>query len=165
MKAKFLILLVCSLVSYSAVVAAPPPPIQRQFQAAEVRATIYSVDRLSISLKRALAKVFEQRTLSLASPGERWSGDTPIINKGETFPPDRRMIFAFEIGNLAVVYLEYGPPAVHTSVLVFEKARGRSPSFIWGGGDARIRHHARTPKELIERALANELDDRPDNMW
>lgn len=106
------------------------------------------VAALPLGLKHSLEALFKESSLEIADPNTALS-DTFEIEGNEKPPPDKRLIFAFETSSFYVVYVEYGPPAVHYAVLIFRRDRLSSPKFVWGGTDLRPVQPVTSPSKLI----------------
>src|SRR5205814_10233806 len=119
-----------------AALAAPPKALAPALARGLFGRTITSVRELPSSLKSTLAKTFVQKILYLGDPSQPIADELSIPGKPQY--PDRRLIFAFETSKYYIVYIEYAPPAVHASALVFNKTKSESPQFVWGGVDLRM---------------------------
>jgi hypothetical protein len=153
-----------ALLSASIVDAVPPRALIKDLSNRR-GSEISSVQSLPQPLQQALPGVFAQDKLDLANPAEHFSGDTFVIRERDRTPPARRLLFAFETAGHFIVYLEYGPPAIHTSALAFRKNRQRKPVFIWGGTELGVQRRAKTPAELSNRISKNRFDDEPGTLW
>ncbi len=110
-----------------------------------------------------MAKLFKEPSLELAEPGVVLS-DTFEIEKNGKRPPDKRLIFAFETSSFYVVYVEYGPPAVHCAILVFERGRVPSPNFVWGGTDLQPARQT-SPSRLVNLLSKGSFTYEPGVIW
>jgi hypothetical protein len=135
--------------------AAPPKGLISDLVGLAPNRGITSVGQLPPDLKLALAKTFDQKTLYLGDPNEPIGEE--IIVGGRRQYPDRRMIFAFQTPKYYVVYVEYRPPAVHASALVFERKNPASLRLVWGGVDLRMPPFAKSPGELARLIVAGKL--------
>jgi hypothetical protein len=140
-----------------AVFASPPKAIVSDLARPSIGRRMTHVEELPTSLKSALARTFVQTTLYLGNPNQPLGEELSI--GGKPHFPDRRLIFVFETSKFYVVYVEYGPPAVHASALVFDKTKAESLRFVWGGVDLRMPPFAASPGELAKRILAGKLRD------
>jgi hypothetical protein len=113
------------------------------------------VKKLPVPLKLALAQTFVQRRLDLGDPSQPIGNE--ILIAGDPQYPLRRLLFAFETQRYYVAYVEYGPPAVHASALVFEKTKAQPSRLVWGGVDLRMPPFAASPNELAKQILAGKL--------
>ncbi len=153
---------VCSILEVGAL-ASPPKTVVSDLAGASLGRRITSVQELPSQLKFALAGAFTQKTLDLGNPNQPIGAE--IVTAGTPHYPDRRLIFAFETPKYYVVYVEYGPPAVHASALVFDKTKSESLRFVWGGVDLRMPPFATSPGELAKRILAGKLRDDRGFIW
>jgi len=115
--------------------------------------SITRVKDLPSRLQTALAKTFVQDKLYLGNPNQPIGAE--LLVKGDRQYPERRLIFAFETAKYHIVYVEYGPPAVHASILVFDKAM----RFVWGGVDLRMPPFAASPNQLAKMIRSGKLRD------
>jgi hypothetical protein len=151
--------LVCTFVVWAALdvvgLAYPPKAFVSDLAEVSLNRGVTSVPELPPKLKLALAKTFGQRTLYLGNPNEPLGAE--IVFAGSPQHPDRRLIFAFETPKYYVVYVEYRPPAVHASALVFGKTKAGSLPLVWGGVDLRMPPFAKSPGELAKVIRAGKL--------
>jgi hypothetical protein len=151
--------LVCTFVVWAVLdvvgLASPPKAIVSDLAEVSLNQGITSVPELPPKLKGALAKTFGQRTLYLGNPNEPLGDE--ILVAGRPHYPDRRLIFAFQTPKYYVVYVEYRPPAVHASALVFGKTKAESLPFVWGGVDMRMPPFAKSPGKLAKLIRAGKL--------
>jgi hypothetical protein len=124
--------------------ASPPKALMSDLTTTPLDRAITRVKDLPPRLQTALAKTFIQDKLYLGNPKEPIGGE--LLVSGDRQYPERRLIFAFETLRYYIVYVEYGPPAVHASVLVFDK----TIRFVWGGVDLRMPPFAASPKEVAK---------------
>lgn len=162
MKQLVWIFVICWILEHSAS-ASPPKAVMSDLAGVPFGRTMTSVSELPRRLKSALARTFLQKTLYLGNPDEPIGAE--VITAGMPQNPDRRLIFAFETSAHYIVYVEYGPPAVHASALVFEKAKAGSLPFVWGGVDLRMPPFAKTPLELAKRIRGGKLRDERVFIW
>jgi hypothetical protein len=146
-----------------AALARPPKALVSDLARGSFGRTITSVRQLPSPLKSALGKTFVQKTLYLGDPNQPIADELSIAGKPQY--PDRRLIFAFETPNHYIVYIEYAPPAVHASALVFDKTKAESPQFVWGGVDLRMPPFATTPRGVAKLILTGKLRDERGFIW
>ena len=117
------------------------------------------------SLRRALAKTFEQSKLWMANPKEPMNEVRGFYMglPGEK-RPDRRLILGFETDRFFYVYYEQAHPW-SAAALVFAKAPDIKKPLIWGGADIRMPPYDRTREQLRTRILKNRLDDSKKFFW
>jgi hypothetical protein len=154
MKQLIWVWVVCSILQVTGL-ASPPRGLVSELAGAHLGRRMTSVKELPVQLKLALAKTFVQRRLYLGDPSQPIGAE--ILTAGAPQYPERRLIFAFETPKYYVVYIEYGPPAVHASALVFEKTKAESLRLVWGGVDLRMPPFAASPNELAKQILAGKL--------
>lgn len=135
--------------------AAPPKTFVLDLAEVSLNRGMISVAELPPKLKVALAKTFGQRTLYLGNPDEPLGDEILVV--GSPQHPDRRLIFAFQTPKYYVVYVEYRPPAVHASVLVFGKTSAKALPLVWGGVDLRMPPFAKSPRELAKLIRTGKL--------
>jgi hypothetical protein len=122
------------------------------------------VDALPHWLQAALARTFKQKKLYLGNPNDPLAEE--LLIEGQREYPARRLLFAFESSSYYTVYVEYGLPTVHASVLVFDKPGPKRTSghLVWGAADLR-RPFARDRTALLDRIKRATLFERPGLIW
>lgn len=153
-------LVLCSF--FYGVVSAAPPAIMRDLARPAIRGLTTRVENLPPSLRSALAHTFAQKKLYLGNPNQPLGGELAVAGKPDF--PERRLVFAFESPNYYAVYVEYGPPAVHASILVFDKSKRKSPRLVWGAVDLH-RPFAATRDEILRRIARGTLREEPGIIW
>jgi hypothetical protein len=100
----------------------------------------------------------------MGNPGDPLAEE--LLIEGQQEYPARRLVFAFESSSYYTVYVEYGLPNVHASVLVFDKPGPKHTSghLVWGAADLR-RPFARDRTNLIDRIKKAALFERPGLIW
>lgn len=154
MKQLVWVCVVCSILQATGL-ASPPKGLVSELTGAQLGRGVTSVKKLPVPLKLALAQTFVQRRLDLGDPSQPIGNE--ILIAGDPQYPQRRLLFAFETQRYYVAYVEYGPPAVHASALVFEKTKAQPSRLVWGGVDLRMPPFAASPNELAKQILAGKL--------
>ncbi|HKP03479.1 MAG TPA: hypothetical protein VJU77_08985 [Chthoniobacterales bacterium] len=134
--------------------ASPPKNLLIDLNDKSYGKEVVSVQKLPNHLKSALARTFVQDRLDLGNPTEPIGEELSVA--GQPRYPDRRLIFAFETAHYYIVYLEYRPPAVHASILVYAKVNGKIP-LVWAAVDLRMPPFAKNRKELATLVKAGKL--------
>jgi hypothetical protein len=152
------------LIATDLTIAAVPAAVMEDISKPRISQTFNSVSMMPPPLKRALADVFNQRTLELANPSAKLRGTSLITEKNGRLPPMRRLRFAFETDRHYVVYYELGHPWRAASALVFSKNERGGVKFLWGGADIDP-NYARNPQELASRIRQHKLRDDLRFVW
>ena len=145
--------------------AMPPKAVVDDLLNLRVKRLFTTVQSMPKPLQRALATVFGQSKLWIASPNEPMNEMRGIyIGLPNEKEPERRLIFAFETNKFLYTYYEQAHPW-SAACLVFPKALSRQLRLIWGGADIRMPPYEATLQSLRTRILKNRLDDSKNFIW
>lgn len=142
--------------------ATVPPEVVRDLTDPRAGKMITRVQNLPRPVQSALARIFVQKQLYLGNPDQPLGVELSL--PGQPDFPGRRLIFALESPNYYVVYFESGPPAIHASILVFDRPGRKSSRLVWGAVDLR-RPFAKDRADLLRRIVRGRLFEHARMIW
>ncbi len=166
------------------VLCALPTAVTEDLSHLQVLRVFNTIQSMPKGLQHALARTFQQQSLSMANPTQNLRNEiTPAMEPEHSYPhrtkngeriivgpvnpssPDRRLLFGFETSRFFYIYYQQAHPS-NAACLVFAKIGSRKkPPLLWGGADIRMPSYEQTPEQLRTRILKNRLDDSKNFFW
>jgi len=139
-----------------------PAEIRKDIEQLHVIRIDRSVAKLPPELKESLRRVFKQRRLSIADPGQAFRETDFVVDAAMDKLPTRRLALAFSTPRFYYVYYRSGGYGTAGNLLAFSRG-GEACKFVWGGVE--FANEPSTPQEVSKRVRKHSFDDSKQFEW